>query len=229
MAVKFSATIGQLLGSAGILTLVACSPAGFDSELGAEVDKGHFGNATMHNTLIQNGELEYTVALAERFSREVQDTVTFAFNSTQLTPEAMAILDKQANFIRQFPEVRFKVFGHTDLVGSQNYNYNLGLRRAKAVVNYLGAKGISKSRLEAVVSYGKTRPLIQTSAPEERNRRTVTEVSGFVKGAPLVLNGKFAEIIWRNYTSGVSGEPGIAGRVHPDNSVINTQTNPGGN
>jgi peptidoglycan-associated lipoprotein len=76
-----------------------------------------------------------------------------------------AILDKQANFIRQFPEVRFKVFGHTDLVGSQGYNYNLGLRRAKAVVNYLVAKG-SRSRLEAVVSYGKTRPLIQTNGPK---------------------------------------------------------------
>ncbi len=75
------------------------------------------------------------------------------------------MLDKQANFIRQFPEVRFKVFGHTDLVGSQGYNYNLGLRRANAVVNYLVGKGISRSRLEAVVSYGKTRPIIQTSEP----------------------------------------------------------------
>ena len=219
---------GFLMASVCLAALAGCGPD-FNRELGAEVDEGRFGNATMHNTLVQNGDLEYTVMLAERFAREVPDTVTFAFNSSQLTPEAMAILDKQANFIRQFPEVRFKVFGHTDLVGSQGYNYNLGLRRAKAVVAYLSARGVSKSRLQAVVSYGKTRPLIQTSAPEERNRRTVTEVSGFVSSAPLVLNGKYAEIIWRNYTSGVQGEPGLAGRVHPDNTVIQSETNPSGN
>jgi peptidoglycan-associated lipoprotein len=62
--------------------------------------------------------------------------------------------------------VRFKVFGHTDLVGGQGYNYNLGLRRAKAVVNYLVPRESAPQRLEAVVSYGKSRPLIQTNQPE---------------------------------------------------------------
>ena len=42
------------------------------------------------------------------------------------------ILDQQANFINQFPEVRFAVYGHTGLVGSNGYNYQLGLRRARA-------------------------------------------------------------------------------------------------
>ena len=219
--------ISALLASTALLTLVACNnSASFNSEAGSEVDKGHFGNSTMNNTLIQTGQMEYTMALAQRFAAEVPDTITFAFNSSQLTPEMTAILDRQANFIRQFPEVRFKVFGHTDLVGSQGYNHALGLRRAKAVVNYLVNKGISRSRLEAVVSYGKTRPLIQTSGPEERNRRTVTEVSGFVKNAPLVLNGKYAAIIWRSYTG---GEASLAERPHPSNTEIITQTNPAGN
>ncbi len=124
--------IGKLLATTALLTLVACgeTSTSWDAELGAEVDKGQFGNATMNNTLIQTGQMEYTVALAQRFAAEVPDTVTFAFNSAQITAKAAAVLDKQANFIRQFPEVRFKVFGHTDLVGSQGYNYNLGLRRA---------------------------------------------------------------------------------------------------
>jgi peptidoglycan-associated lipoprotein len=216
--------IAKLLASTALLTLVACgdTTTSWDKELGSEVDKGQFGNATMNNTLLQTGELEYTVALAQRFAAEVPDTVTFAFNEANITPEAAAILDKQANFIRQFPEVRFKVFGHTDLVGSQSYNYNLGLRRAKAVVNYLVGKGISRSRLEAVVSYGKTRPLIQTNEPEMRNRRTVTEVSGFVQNHPLVLNGKFAAIVWKTYITD------LAIRPHPGNTLIVTETNPGG-
>ncbi len=95
------------------------------------------------------------------------------------------------------------------------------MRRARAVVNYLTSQGISKSRLEAVVSYGKTRPIIQTSQPEERNRRTVTEVSGFVKNAPLVLNGKYAAIIWRTYVDSAT-------RRHPANVEIKTQVE-GGN
>ncbi len=214
--------IGKLLGAGCLMTLAACG-AGFDQEQGSEVDRGQFGNATMHNSLVQTGQLSYTIALAERFSKEVTDTVTFPFNSAELTSEARSVLLQQANFIRQFPEVRFKVFGHTDLVGGDAYNRKLGQRRANAVVNFLVSQGISRSRLEAVVSYGKTRPLIQTNAPEERNRRTVTEVSGFVQKAPLVLNGKYAEVIWREYVT--SGE-----RPHPTavSSQAEVQTGSGG-
>ena len=195
----------KLLAATALLALSACgeSATSWDRELGSEVDKGSFGNATMNNTLIQTGELSYTVALAERFSAEVPDTINFAFNSAELSAEAQQILQQQANFIKQFPEVRFRVFGHTDKVGSNGYNQRLGLRRAQAAVAYLSSLGISRSRLEAVVSYGETRPLIDTNAKEVRNRRTVTEVSGFVKSHPLVLNGKYAEVIWREYiTSG---------------------------
>ena len=221
--------ITKLLASTALLTLAACgeTSTSFDKELGSEVDKGSFGNATMNNTLLQTGQLEYTVALAQRFAAEVPDTVNFAFNSSALTPEMTAVLDKQANFIRQFPEVRFKVFGHTDLVGSNGYNKALGLRRAKAVVNYLVNKGISRSRLEAVVSYGKPRPLIQTNEPEMRNRRTVTEVSGFVQNNPLVLNGKYAQIVWRTYQY-VPDRSSLAERPHPGNTIVDTQTNPTG-
>lgn len=191
----------KLLATSALLALTACgeSSVSWDRELGSEVDKGQFGNATMNNTLLQTGELSYTVALAERFAAEVPDTINFEFNSYALTPEAKDILRKQANFIRQFPEVRFRVFGHTDKVGSNAYNQRLGLRRAQAAVAYLTSQGISRSRLEAVVSYGETRPLIPTNQAEVRNRRTVTEVSGFVKSHPLVLNGKYAAIIWREY------------------------------
>jgi outer membrane protein OmpA-like peptidoglycan-associated protein len=203
----------KLLAASALLALTACgeTSTSWDRELGSEVDKGQFGNATMNNTLIQTGEMSYTVALAERFSAEVPDTINFAFNSSELSDESRAILQKQANFIRQFPEVRFRVFGHTDKVGSNGYNQRLGLRRAQAAVAYLTSLGISRSRLEAVVSYGETRPIIATNAAEVRNRRTVTEVSGFVKSHPLVLNGKYAEIIWREYVnSAVRPHEGVA-------------------
>lgn len=209
MTSKFSI----LLASSALMVLTACgtSSTSWDQELGAEVDKGNFGNATMNNVLIQSGQLDYAIALAERFSAEVPDTINFEFNSAELSEEAKSVLKKQADFIRQFPEVRFRVFGHTDLVGSVGYNQKLGMR-PQAAVAYLSSLGISKSRLEAVISYGKTRPLIATNEPEMRNRRTVTEVSGFVQSAPLVLNGKYAAIIWREYVgSAVPGQVASSG------------------
>jgi outer membrane protein OmpA-like peptidoglycan-associated protein len=134
----------------------------------------------------------------------VPNTITFPFNSAELTPEARAVLDRQANFIRQFPEVRFRVYGHTDLVGSGGYNRALGQRRAEAVVAYFASRGLSRSRLEALVSFGETRPVIATPGPEEANRRTVTEVSGFVKRHPNILDGKYAEVIYRSYIDSAS-------------------------
>ncbi len=210
-----TSTLIKLLASSALLALAACgeSSASWDRELGSEVDKGQFGNATMNNTLIQTGQIEYTVALAERFNAEVPDTINFEFNSAQLTDEARSILKKQADFIRQFPEVRFRVFGHTDLVGSAGYNQRLGLRRAQAAVAYLSTLGVSRSRLEAVVSYGKSQPIVQTDQPEMRNRRTVTEVSGFVESHPLVLNGKYAAIIWREYVDSATRTPVAAAEV----------------
>jgi len=199
----------KLLAAASILALSACENtdffadgALFDSwtqEAGSFVDEGGFGNPTMNNTLVQTGQRNYLVDLNKRFSSDVPTTINFAFNGTQLDQEAQDILRKQADWIRQFPEVRFKVFGHTDLVGSDAYNKSLGLRRAQAVVSFLSSQGISRSRLTAVVSFGETQPLIVTSDRERRNRRTVTEVSGFVQNNPAQLDGKYARIIYREY------------------------------
>ncbi len=202
------------------LLTAALSLAACDRELGYEVNTGDFGNSTMNNTGVQSGDISFTVALQQRFAQEVPNTVNFAFNSAQLDQTAMSILVQQANWIRQFPELRFRVYGHTDLVGSKSYNYALGKRRAEAVVAFFATQGISRSRLEALVSFGKTQPLVQTTAPELRNRRTVTEVSGFVQNHPTVLNGKYAQVVWREYVASAIPR-------HPANRIIQTQTNPG--
>ncbi|WP_380057084.1 OmpA family protein [Falsihalocynthiibacter sp. SS001] len=179
-----------------LVTIAAC-----DLEAGSEVDEGAFGNPTMNNVLIQSGERSYAVDLARRFAEETPSTINFAFNSSTLDANARAALQAQARWIKQFPEMTFRVYGHTDLVGSQSYNKSLGLRRAQAAVNYLVSQGISRSRLDAVVSYGKTQPIIATSGPERRNRRTVTEVNGFVQNHPTVMNGKYAQVVFRDYVA----------------------------
>ena len=211
-----------ILLTVSALALAACDPVEFNREAGSEVDEGGFGNPNMNNTLVMTGERDYTMALASRFASEVPSTINFGFNSAALTEQARANLRVQANWIRQFPEIRFRVYGHTDLVGSDAYNKSLGLRRAKAAVGYLSSLGISTSRLEAVASFGETQPVIQTSGPEERNRRTVTEVTGWVKGNPMLLNGKYAEVIFREY---------ILDAVRPiaETATATTEVNPSGN
>lgn len=182
-------------------TLVACdTPAGrFNGEAGAIVDEGGFGNPTLTNHLLNTGQISVAENLSRRFNAEVTPMVNFAFNKAELDATAQRVLLEQANWIRQFPEIRFRVYGHTDLVGSNGYNKALGLRRARAVVSYFVAQGISRSRLEAVASFGETQPLVVTSSRERRNRRTITEVTGFVRGHPTLLNGKYAALSYREY------------------------------
>lgn len=197
---------GSILSAA--IGLSACTATSSDpvytqfySESGALLDTGDFGNSTLNNRLVMTGERQYTFDLAQRFSSEIESTVNFEFNSAKLDGRSQAILRQQAGWIRQFPEIRFRVYGHTDAVGSNRANKSLGLRRANAVVQYLSTQGISRSRLEAVVSFGETQPLVVTQGRERRNRRTVTEVSGFVKRHPTVMDGKYAQIIYRDYVA----------------------------
>jgi len=212
----------KFLATASLLAISACTEkatganpafASWNREAGAFVDVRDpgFGESTQNNIQIQTGQKSYTVGLAKRFAAEVPPTINFAFNSAALDNNARLILREQAQWIRQFPEVRFRVYGHTDLVGSNAYNKRLGLRRAQAVVAYFASLGISRSRVEAVASFGETQPLVLTQDKERRNRRTVTQVTGFVRNHPGVLNGKYAAVIFRDYVASAAETSTLSG------------------
>lgn len=215
----------HLIATAGLVALTACANTpgevyrSYVTETGALVDSGNFGNANMQNHLVMTGEENYVYDLSNRFATEVQTTVNFAFNSSQLDAGARETLRIQAKWIRQFPEVRFRVYGHTDAVGSNAFNKRLGKRRANAAVNYLVSQGINRSRLEAVASFGETQPLIVTQGRERRNRRTVTEVSGFVQSNPLIMDGKYAEVVYRE-TIKSAKPPSDLATVKADETIV---------
>lgn len=196
-------TLKKTLLTVSFTALAACSEdfGGFYTEAGRFLDEGGFGNPTMNNLQIQSGEQGFAIAMTKKFASDVDPTVNFEFNKWALDAEAKVALNQQADWIKQFPEVRFRVFGHTDLVGSESYNDTLGMRRANAVVNYLVSRGISRNRLEAVVSKGETQPLVVTEDRERRNRRATTEVSGVARGVESELNGQYAELVWRDYVA----------------------------
>ncbi|MBS0561957.1 MAG: OmpA family protein [Proteobacteria bacterium] len=101
--------------------------------------------------------------------------VLFANDSAELTPEAMATLDKLGAALSSnaLSGYRFKIEGHTDTTGTETHNMTLSERRAQAVSAYLEKKfAVNQGRLE-VVGMGERDLLVQTppNTPEPRNRR----------------------------------------------------------
>ena len=214
----------HLLAIAGLAAAAGCAPGtdayqSFYTEAGAMGEGAQLGDAVTHNRQIMTGEKSVAIDLNDRFRREVPSTINFAFDSAQMDANARAALRQQADWIRQFPELRFRVYGHTDAVGPQAYNKQLGLRRARAAVNYLIARGISRSRLEAMASFGETQPIVVTDGRERRNRRTVTEVSGFLRSHPVSIDGRYAEVINREYIK--SAEPASTLRMLEEGTGTN--------
>lgn len=106
------------------------------------------------------------------------DRVFFAFDRSDITPEAQQILQRQADWLRRYPNVTVTIEGHCDERGTREYNLALGERRAQAVKNVLVAMGIPASRI-STISYGKERPAVVGSTEEAyaQNRRAVTTVN----------------------------------------------------
>jgi len=105
------------------------------------------------------------------------DTVNFALDRYDVDGTARQILDAQANWLSQNPNVRVSIEGHADERGTREYNLALGDRRANSVSNYLSARGVSATRI-TTVSYGKERPIAMGSDEGSwaQNRRAVTVV-----------------------------------------------------
>lgn len=109
--------------------------------------------------------------------------VHFEFDKSRLMLDSRAVLDKVAESLRNEPDVRIIIEGHTDSMGSDTYNKSLSQRRAQSVVDYLTSKGIDRSRMRAV-GYGESKPKADNSTEEgrERNRRVELQVIGEENG-----------------------------------------------
>ena len=114
------------------------------------------------------------------FVQNVGDRVFFETDSTDLTPQARATLDKQAQWLSNYQQYsQFTVEGHADERGTREYNIALGARRAQAVRSFLASRGIDASRMRTI-SYGKERPVAVCNDAScwTQNRRAVTVLNG---------------------------------------------------
>ncbi|MDD3651425.1 OmpA family protein [Immundisolibacter sp.] len=110
---------------------------------------------------------------------QVLDGVKFCFDCDWLSNEAKAILDGDAMaIVKAHPNASFEIAGHTDAIGSEQYNLRLSQRRAEAVRDYLVQKGADPSRMTAV-GYGESQPVADnaTAAGRAQNRRVELRVT----------------------------------------------------
>jgi peptidoglycan-associated lipoprotein len=92
------------------------------------------------------------------FVVNVGDRVFFESDQSDLTPQARATLDKQAQWLQQYNRYSFTIEGHADERGTREYNIALGARRAQTVREYLVSRGVAANRMRTI-SYGKERPV----------------------------------------------------------------------
>lgn len=203
-----TAALALPLLSACTLTDRAFSAIG--NEAGIEVTSSGLGVATASNIAMLTGDANGAMIanLTLLFAQDVPARINFAFNSARLDAGAQQALRQQAQWINAHSAIVFRVYGHTDKVGTEAYNKRLGMRRARAAVNFLVAQGVSRSKLQAVASFGETRPLVLTESENRQNRRTVTEVSGFYRrGRGSDLDGKYAKTVYDTYISTTYSSP----------------------
>lgn len=98
--------------------------------------------------------------------------VNFAFNSAELTPPSLTILDGVAEILTKHPDVKVIIAGHTDSIGTAQYNKKLSQRRTESVRNYLISRGVNAANLTAV-GFGEEKPIASNDTDEGRanNRR----------------------------------------------------------
>jgi peptidoglycan-associated lipoprotein len=113
------------------------------------------------------------------FVVNVGDRVFFETDSTDLTPQARATLDKQAQWLARYPNYPVTVEGHADERGTREYNLALSARRGQVVRDYLASRGVNAGRLRTI-SYGKERPVAVCDDIScwSQNRRGVTVLGG---------------------------------------------------
>jgi outer membrane protein OmpA-like peptidoglycan-associated protein len=106
------------------------------------------------------------------------NAIYFKTGSAELDKESEPLLNSGADIANRCPSVKFDVEGHTDSIGSKTFNQALSEQRAKSVVDYLTAKGVSLARIHSA-GYGDTRPVAPNNSEANRakNRRIEFKVT----------------------------------------------------
>lgn len=100
------------------------------------------------------------------------ELVLFDFNKYDVKNKVKGSLNTLAKALEENPDIRIKIDGYTDFIGSEGYNLELSVKRAKAIKNYLVDRGVKSSNI-SIEGYGKQNPIANnaTAAGRAKNRR----------------------------------------------------------
>ncbi len=103
-------------------------------------------------------------------------SVTFGFDSAELTADARSALNEVANVLTQYTDTRVNIAGHTDSTGDASYNQRLSERRAQSVGSYLSQNGVSSMRLNTM-GYGANQPVASNATEQGRAQNRRVEIT----------------------------------------------------
>jgi len=164
-----NSTIGSMKISPGVNQFVIMSPVLRNYMLYVEKDGYIFENVQLSlGGSTENETTNEKVIMLRRIKMgevSVLRHVFFDTGKTTLKPESFDELDKLLRMMEQNMKVRVEIGGHTDNVGTHDFNVQLSQKRAVAVKNYLTSKGIEARRVTAV-GYGETKPIVSNDDEE---------------------------------------------------------------
>lgn len=103
-------------------------------------------------------------------------SVTFGFDSSDLTPSARNALNDVSSILTQYTDTRVNIAGHTDSTGDAGYNQRLSERRAESVGNYLAQNGVTRDRLR-MTGYGASQPVASNATEDGRSQNRRVEIT----------------------------------------------------
>jgi outer membrane protein OmpA-like peptidoglycan-associated protein len=128
-------------------------------------------------------ELEVQRLQDDSLKIDMTSEVSFDFGSAALKPAFLPTLDKVADIIGRYDQTAVHIIGHTDSIGSDDYNLDLSHRRAESVAVYLERRGVDGRRLRTE-GRGEREPRAtnQTEAGRQLNRRVEMVLRPIVEG-----------------------------------------------
>jgi outer membrane protein OmpA-like peptidoglycan-associated protein len=125
-------------------------------------------------------------AVVERVGEGIQVTfesgLLFDYDSDRIKPAAAENLRSLARSLNNYPNTDLVIVGHTDNVGSDNYNADLSQRRSRAAANYLASLGVNQNRLRTY-GRGETEPVAENTSDTGRQQNRRVEVAIFANAA----------------------------------------------
>ena len=160
------AVIGRAAGNTALGAIIGATVGGVTGAvIGNQMDK----QAKEIENELPDAKVE---RVGEGIVVELSEKILFDFDKSFLTTDAQGNLDKIITVLHKYPDTNIEIQGHTDNVGSESYNQDLSVKRAKSVYKYLKSKDIAGSRL-TTRGFGEDVPKYSNETEEGRaqNRR----------------------------------------------------------